>query len=190
VARVSNTSVDLTPILSRTVAGDAGAREQLAHNVYDHLRRLARRQMAGERPGHTLTATALVHEAFLKLVDQERASYQDRAHFLAVAALTMRRVLVSHARKRSAGKRGSGQRAVTLDDQIGKAGLALDDVISLDRALFQLSELSARQAAVFTYRAFAAMTDAEIADVLDVSVPTVRRDYRLAVAWLRRELRP
>ena len=162
--------------------------DELMVAVYDHLRNLARRKMNAERAGHTLSATALVHEAFIKLVDQKDAAVNDRAHFLAIASLAMRRVLVSHARKRHAAKRGAGERAVTLDEQLQGKELAIDDVVAIDAALSKLAELSERQASVVTHKAFAGMTDNEIAEVLGVSVPTVRRDYRLGSAWLRREL--
>lgn len=178
---------EVTQLLQRAALGDVAARDQLLSELYGRLKALARRQMAAERAGHTLSATALVHEAFLKLVDQQGA-YNDRAHFLAVASLAMRRVLVSHARTRTAQKRGSGNAAITLDDQIKGDGVAIDDLVALDDALSRLAQLSERQAMVVVYRAFGAMSDAEIAEVLGVAVPTVRRDYRLATAWLRREL--
>ena len=181
---------DVTSTLEAAISGDSSARANLHEELYDQLRAIARRKMAGERAGHTLSATALVHEAFMKLVDQDRAALNSRAHFLAIASLAMRRVLVSHARKRSAEKRGSGERAVTLDDAMKHDGLATDDIVAVDSALTRLSEMSQRQADVVGYRAFGAMTDKEIAEVLSVSVPTVRRDYRLATAWLRRELSP
>lgn len=179
---------DVTSTLEAAATGDAAAMEVLHAELYDRLRKMARRRMASERGGHTLSATALVHEAYLKLVDQDRASFQNRAHFLAVAAMAMRRVLVSHARKRGSQKRGSGERAVTLDDAVRDDGLAIDDIVGLDAALTRLAELSERQALVVVYRAFGAMTHEEVAEKLGVSVPTARRDYRLASAWLRREL--
>lgn len=180
---------DVSALLTRVADGDAEARASLLERLYAHLREIARRQMAGERPGHTLSATALVHEAFLKLVRPEQASFNDRAHFLAAASLAMRRILVSHARKRAAEKRGGDGLRITLDDDHpAQSGLALEDVMALDDALTRLAALDERQARVVVHRAFGSMTDAEIAKILDVSVPTVRRDYRLATAWLRREL--
>jgi RNA polymerase sigma factor (TIGR02999 family) len=180
---------DVTDLLARIAEGDGEARASLLERMYEHLRRIARSQMARERAGHTLSATALVHEAFLDLVREDGASFNDRAHFLAASSLAMRRILVDHARKRSADKRGGGVQRITLDDdQPGGESLAMEDVIALDDALTRLGELDERQASVVVYRAFGAMTDAEIAQILSVSVPTVRRDYRLATAWLRREL--
>lgn len=180
---------DVTALLARVGEGDADARALLLEQLYAHLREIARRQMAGERPGHTLSATALVHEAFLKLVRPEGAAFNDRAHFLAAASLAMRRILVSHARKRAAEKRGGDGQRITLDENLpAQSSLALEDVIALDDALTRLAVLHERQARVVVHRAFGSMTDAEIAQILDVSLPTVRRDYRLATAWLRREL--
>ena len=182
-------SSDVTALLARVADGDMDARASLLEQLYAHLRGIARRQMAGERPGHTLSATALVHEAFLELVRPESASFNDRAHFLAAASLSMRRILVSHARKRGAEKRGGDLRRVTLDgEEPARRSLDIADLIALDDALTRLAELDERQARVVVHRAFGAMTDAEIAQILGVSVPTVRRDYRLATAWLRREL--
>jgi RNA polymerase sigma factor (TIGR02999 family) len=179
---------DVTALLERMAQGDASAREALLTRVYDQLRALARKKMAAERAGHTLSATALVHEAYAVLARQEGARLTDRAHFLALASLAMRRILVTHARKRDADKRGAGDRAITLDEQIRADGLAVDDVVALDDAITRLSALSERQAQVVAHRAFGALTDAEIAEVVGVSIPTVRRDYRLGIAWLRREL--
>ena len=181
-------AVQVGALLQETRAGNGAARDKLLATVYDDLRRLARRQMGRENAGHTLSATALVHEAFLKLSGQDKSVYDNREHFLAIASIAMRRVLVSHARKRHAAKRGSGERAVTLDEDVLGADIAVDDLIALDAALGRLSELSERQANVIVCRAFGAMTDAEIANALGISIPTVRRDQRLALAWLRREL--
>ncbi len=174
-------------LVKRVAVGDSTAHAALLDTLYDQLRAIARRQLAAERAGHTLSATALVHEAFLKLGEQEKRP-QERAHFLAVASLAMRRVLVSHARKRRAAKRGSGERPVTLDEAVMGGSTDLSGMLALDAALVRLSELSERQARVIVHKGFAAMTDREIAQVMGVSVPTVRRDLRLATAFLRREL--
>jgi RNA polymerase sigma factor (TIGR02999 family) len=168
-------------------AADAEAEPALAESLYRRLRALAQRQLAGERAGHTLSATALVHEAYIELSGQEKQPV-DRAHFLAVASMAMRRVLVSHARKRGAAKRGGGQRAVTLEETVIGAATDLDGMLDLEDALDRLGALSERQARAITFKGFGAMTDAEIAEVLGVSTPTVRRDLRLATAFLRREL--
>lgn len=174
-------------LVTQVASGDGQAREKLLVTLYDQLRAIARRKLASERAGHTLSATALVHEAFLKLGDQ-KAAVQNRAHFLAVASLAMRRVLVSHARRRAANKRGGGQRAVTLDDALVGGVTDIDGMLALDTALDKLEQLSKRQALAVTHKGFAAMTDKEIADALGVSVPTVRRDLRVASAFLKREL--
>jgi RNA polymerase sigma factor (TIGR02999 family) len=174
-------------LTSRAAAGDADAASALADTLYGQLRRVAQRQLAGERAGHTLSATALVHEAYLKLAGQD-AKPADRAHFLAVAAMAMRRVLVSHARKRDAKKRGGGERPVTLEETVVGGALDLDRMLALEEVLNRLAERSERQARAITCKGFGAMTDAEIAEALGVSVPTVRRDLRVASAFLRKEL--
>ena len=180
--------VAVRELVSRVVEGDAAAEDRLADTLYHQLRGVARRRLASERAGHTLSATALVHEAYLKLAGQDQRP-DERAHFLAIASLAMRRVLVSHARKRRAQKRGSGERPVTLDDALmGGAATDLDGLLALDDALNRLEGLSERQARAITHKGFGALTDAEIAEALGVSVPTVRRDLRLAAAFLRREL--
>jgi RNA polymerase sigma factor (TIGR02999 family) len=159
-------------------------------DLYAELRRLAARRLRGERAGHTLSPTALVHEAYLRLAGQ--ATVVDRGQLLATAAIMMRRILVSHARARGAQKRGDGERAVTLDDAIhapaAGAELALDDVIALDELLGRLEAVQPRQARGVTLRVFGGLTDGEIADALGVSTPTVRRDWRMARAWLIKEL--
>jgi RNA polymerase sigma factor (TIGR02999 family) len=180
-------SGEVSALVLRVTNGDPAARASLLETLYDHLRSLARRHLAAERAGHTLSATALVHEAFLKLQAQDR-SPTERAHFLAVASIAMRRVLVSHSRKRRAAKRGDGERAVTLDDEAIAGVHGVDDILAIDEVLSRLSALNERQAQVITHKAFGAMTDQEIAEVVGVSVATVRRDLRLASAFLRREL--
>lgn len=174
-------------LVARVVEGDRDAERQLADTLYEQLRGVARRRLAAERAGHTLSATALVHEAYLKLADQ-REQPRNRAHFLAIASLAMRRVLVSHARRRHAEKRGSGERPVTLDEGLLGGATDLDGLLSVDEALQRLEARSERQARAITHKGFGGLTDAEIAEVLGVSVPTVRRDLRLAAAFLRREL--
>jgi len=161
----------------------------LVDHVYAALRRMASRQMVAERLDHTLSPTALVHEAYLRLVDQERRDWQDRAHFFAVAARIMRRVLVDHARRKLAGKRGGDQVRVTFTEEVGGAVAGPEMLLELDRALERLEQLSARQRQVVELRFFGGMTHDEVAAVLEVSEPTVRRDWRLAQAWLQREMR-
>ena len=150
---------------------------------------MASRQLVGQRQGHTLDTTALVHESYLKLVNQASRSWQDRAHFLSVAAVAMRHILVNHAHARNAAKRGGGKASVTLDEAlVAGQEMRTDEILALDEALDRLDEVSPRQRAVVEYRFFGGLTHEEIAEVLDVSVPTVRRDWRLARAWLSREL--
>jgi RNA polymerase sigma factor (TIGR02999 family) len=156
--------------------------------VYDELRRIAQRSLRGERRSHTLSATALVHEAYLKLVDQTRVTWQNRAHFYAVAAQAMRRILVNYAEARKAQKRGGGQGLVTFDDELMGTETRAEELVQLDEALTRLKSLSERQASVVEYHFFGGLTHEEIAEVLGVSLPTVRRDWRLAKAWLTREL--
>jgi RNA polymerase sigma factor (TIGR02999 family) len=178
---------EASQLLSRAAAGDGEAGSRLLDDLYDQLRAVAQRKLAQERAGHTLSATALVHEAYLKLSGQQQQP-TDRAHFLALASIAMRRVLVSHARRRGAHKRGQGERAVTLEETLVGGSTDLDGILALDGALERLRALSARQALAITYKGFGGLTDREIAEVLDVSVPTVRRDLRLASAFLKREL--
>jgi RNA polymerase sigma factor (TIGR02999 family) len=167
---------------------DRGAVDQLVDHVYATLRRMANKHMAAERGGHTLTPTALVHEAYLRLVDQEQVGWQDRAHFYCIAARVMRRVLIDHARRKLAGKRGGGQVFMTLNTDVAVPVTSPEAVIELDSALDRLDALSPRQRQVVEMRFFGGMTHEEVASVLDVSVPTVRRDWRLAQAWLKREM--
>jgi len=161
--------------------------DALVDHVYGVLRRMANRHMGSERPDHTLTPTALVHEAYLRLVDQERMGWQDRAHFYAIAARVMRRVLIDHARRRLAGKRGGGQQMVTLHEDAAAVATP-ENLLELDRALDKLDRLSPRQRQVVEMRFFGGMTHEETAEVVGVSVPTVRRDWRVAQAWLKREM--
>jgi RNA polymerase sigma factor (TIGR02999 family) len=186
MARVETTEV--TALLLRWRGGDEAAFDALFPKVYDVLRRIAARLLVGERPNHTLTATALVHEAYFKLADQGKANLADRAHLMSIAALAMRRILISHARERAAQKRGASPIAITLvDDELGSGNRA-DDMIAMDDLVTRLSALDERQGQVVVYRYYGGLTDDEIAEVLGVSVPTVRRAWRSARAWLAREL--
>lgn len=175
-------------ILARD-AGDAEqAIERLVPLVYDELRAIAHRQLRGERAPHTLGTTALVHEAYLRLVDQRRVDWQDRAHFFAVAARVMRRVLVDYARRRTARKRDGVRKAVSLDHALLIVDEQADLLLDLDEALTRLAEQDARMARVVELRFFAGLTDAEVAEVLGVSPRTVRYDWIKARGWLYREL--
>jgi RNA polymerase sigma factor (TIGR02999 family) len=180
---------DVTRLLGELQDGNRNVIDALLPLVYDHLHDVARRQLRGERANHTLNATALVHEAYLKLVDQRSASWQNRAHFLAIAAQAMRRILINYANRRVAAKRGGGDALVTFDeDLVGKESRA-DELLHLDECLERLRVLSERQSKVVEYRFFGGLTQEEIAEVLGVSVQTVRLDWRMARAWLSREMK-
>lgn len=168
--------------------GDDGALTTLLPLVYDELRQLARRQLRGERNGHTLQPTALVHEAYARLVDQDSVQWQGRTHFFAVAAQTMRRVLVDHARKRHAAKRGGHAIQITLDATLAVADRRDVDVIALDDALNALATLDATQAKLVELRYFSGLGIEETAKVLGISSATVRREWATAKAWLYREM--
>jgi RNA polymerase sigma factor (TIGR02999 family) len=168
--------------------GDDGALATLLPLVYDELRQLARRHLRGERQGHTLQPTALVHEAYARLVDQERIPWQGRTHFFAMAAETMRRILVDHARKRHAAKRGGQGIRITLDESLAVAERRDVDVISLDDALNGLARLDATQAKLFELRYFSGLGIEETAKVLGISPATVKREWSAAKAWLYREM--
>ena len=180
-------SEDITATLAQLSAGDPRAMERLLPVVYDEMRRLAAGYLRDERKGHTLQATALAHEAFLRMVVQTDITWQSRAHFLGVAAQAMRRILVDHARRRKAGKRGGGQTVIGLDAALdaGRADVGFDD---LDRALDDLAQHSERQAKVVELRYFGGLTIEETAEVLGTSPITVKRDWTMARAWLFREL--
>lgn len=181
-------SPDLTLLLEDLSGGDAAAADRLMPHVYDALQRIAHRQLRGERAGHTLDTTALVHEAYLKLVQQDGVAWQNRAHFFAVAAMAMRRILINYAHQRLAAKRGGGQAAVTFVEDAHPRTAQPEALIALDEALDRLAALNERQSRVVTYSFFGGLTHEEIAEALGVSVPTVRRDWRLARAWLAREM--
>ncbi|NBB75102.1 MAG: sigma-70 family RNA polymerase sigma factor [Bacteroidetes bacterium] len=177
-----------TALLDDLTGGNRTVVDAVLPQVYEELRDLAHRKLRGERPDHTLNTTALVHEAYEKLVQQDRMTWQNRAHFMGVAALSMRRILINYAHKRNAQKRGGGAPVATFEDGMAPRDVHAEELIDLDDALKQLEQLNERQAKVVTYRFFGGLTQKEIAEILDVSVPTVRRDWRLARAWLSREL--
>lgn len=171
-----------TPI-SAVATGDTRACDGALASVYDELRRLAEALLEGERRGHTLQATALVHEAYLKLVDQERASWNDRRHFCAIAAQAMRRILVDHARTRKRVKRGGGVNA-SLDATLTIAAEPVVDFVALDEALQHLESVRANAARVVELRYFGGMGNDDIATMLGLSVSSVQREWRFARAWL------
>jgi RNA polymerase sigma factor (TIGR02999 family) len=179
----------VTQLLLELSAGNRAIVDALMPLVYAELHRIAQRSLRSERAGHTLNATALVHEAYLKLVDQTRVTWQNRAHFFGVAAQAMRRILVNYAEARKAQKRGGGQGLVTFNDELMGKETRAEELVELDEALTRLKSLSERQATVVEYHFFGGLKHEEIAEVLAVSLPTVRRDWRLAKAWLTRELK-
>jgi RNA polymerase sigma factor (TIGR02999 family) len=181
-------SSDVTTLLGDWSRGDRGALNQLLPLVYAELRRIAARQLRNERAGHTLQPTALVHEAYLRLVDQREINWRNRAQFFGVAAQVMRRILVDHARRHRAAKRGEGLPSVSIDD--AKDAVAPDGlpVLMLDRALHRLAEMDQELARIVELRAFGGLTVEESASVLDVSPSTAKRQWRTAKAWLTREL--
>lgn len=183
-------SMAITAWLERLHAGEAGALERLVPLVYEELRQVARRQLARESHQNTLSATALVHEVYLRLLHQRRIDARDRDTFLAIAASTMRRVLVDHARRRQRLKRGGRDEPQSLDSEQAPALLAeheVDEVLAVDRLLTRLGELDPRAARVVEYRIFAGLTLEETAAALDTSVKTVQRSWATARAWLRKE---
>ncbi len=179
----------VTQLLQAWSDGDAAALDQLLPLVESELRRLARAYMRRERKDHTLQATALVNELFLRFADGRGLRWQDRAHFMGIAARLMRRVLVDHARSMGSRKRGRGAQRVTLDDALLVAPEPSVDVVALDDALEAFAIVDARKAKVVELRFFAGLSIEEAAEVLDVSVDTVKRDWRLAKLWLLSELR-
>ena len=180
----------ITRLVSELQSGDASAREKLLEVAYDELKRLAQGLMHRERPDHTLQPTALVNEAWLRLADQTRVEWSGRAHFMAIAAQAMRRILLDHARAKHSAKRGGGWRVVELDT--GMIGPEEDhglDLIALDEALGKLGALSPSQARLVELRFFGGLAMDDVAQVLGVSVRTAEREWRFAKAWLLRELR-
>jgi RNA polymerase sigma factor (TIGR02999 family) len=181
-------SHQVTQLLRAWSEGESRALDRLTPLVYEELHRLARRHMAHERPGHTLQTTALVNEAYLELVDSVHADWQSRAHFFAVCAQVMRRILVDWARSRNVYKRGGGVRLVGLEDTLVGAKEPDAGIVALDDALGALAELDDRKARVVELRFFGGLSIEETAAVLKVSEETVQRDWRFAKSWLRREL--
>jgi RNA polymerase sigma factor (TIGR02999 family) len=180
---------DVTQVLEKLRNGDRRAADELLPLVYDEFRALARHYLAQERMNHTLQPTALVHEAYMKLVDQTRVDWQGKSHFFAVAAQAMRRILVDHARSRQREKRGGGRARVVLDEAVALSPQKDEDVLALDEALERLAQLDPRQAKVVELRFFGGLNVEEVAEALGVSKRTVEGDWTFARAWLSRELR-
>jgi len=186
--RTSN-SVEVTRLLLAWGAGDEAALEELVPVVYQELRKMARRYMATERPDHTLQASALVNEAYLKLVDVRQMEWQNRAQFFGVCAQLMRRILVDFARRQGYLKRGGGARQVKFDENMLVGGAQTTNLPALDDALNALATVAPRKVRVVELRFFAGLSVEETAEVLNVSPDTVVRDWRMAKVWLHRELR-
>lgn len=179
----------VTELLKQWTDGRRDALDQLIPRIYSELRKLASSYLRRERADHSLQPTALVHEAFLKLVDQHAVQWQNRAHFFGIAAQAMRRILVDHARAHAAEKRGSGERPVAIDDNLpGGAGVDID-VIALDEALCKLAALDLQQSRIVELRYFGGLTMQETAEALKISPATVGRDWTVAKAWLYAELK-
>jgi RNA polymerase sigma factor (TIGR02999 family) len=179
---------DVTRLLVRWSEGDKAALEELMPLVYNELRRLANYYLQRERKDHTLQSTALVHEAFLRLIDQREVRWQNRAHFFGVASQMIRRILVDHARAHQTAKRGGGAYTLALDDALGAEQKRDLDVVALDDALNSLADLDPQQARIVELRFFTGLTIEETAEAVGVSPATVKRDWNTAKAWLFREL--
>ncbi len=183
-------SAEVTQMLAELSDGDRSALDRLLPVVYDQLRNMAQRELRRERSNHTLTPTALVHEAYLKLVQLDRISWRGRAHFFGACAQAMRRILVSYARMKKADKRGAGEEPVPIDNVVLAAQSRSADLLALDDALTRLEQLSERQARIVECRFFADLGVEETAEALGISPATVKRDWTVARAWLNRELGP
>ena len=179
----------ITQLLKNWGNGDQAARDQLMPLVYEELRRMAHQHMRKERPGHTLQTSALVHEAYVRLVDQTDIHWQNRAHFFGIAAQMMRRILVDHARSRQFAKRGGDPRRISLDEVAIVSGERAAEVVALDDALTNLAAIDSRKSQIVELRFFGGLSIDETATALAVSPGTVMRDWTLAKAWLRREMR-
>jgi RNA polymerase sigma factor (TIGR02999 family) len=180
---------DVTRLLLDWSAGDRAALDQVMPLVYDELRRLAGQYLRRQRPGHTLQPTALVHEAYIRLVDQSHVQWQNRAHFFGMAAQVMRRILVDHARRHQAAKRGSGARTVALDDAVSFSKERQVDLVALDDALTGLATFDPQQCRIVELRFFGGLTIEETAEVLGLSPATVKREWNMAKTWLHKQVR-
>jgi RNA polymerase sigma-70 factor, ECF subfamily len=184
----ASSAADVTGLLLAWRAGEREALDRLMPRVYEELRRIAHHQLGRERRDHTLGTTALVHEAYIRLIDQTRVEWQDRTHFFAVAARLMRRVLVDHARRHRAGKRSGGRTRVSLADAALLADERADLLVAVDEALTRLARLDERLGRVVECRFFGGLTEEETAAALGVTARTVRRDWVKAKGWLYQEL--
>jgi RNA polymerase sigma factor (TIGR02999 family) len=175
---------EVTRLLVQLTDGDNAALDDLLPLVYAELRRLAANYLRRERQGHTLQPTALVHEAYLRMIDQTQVRWQNRAHFFGVAAQMMRRILVDHARSQQAEKRGGDVQKFSLDENIDVSGERAADLVALDEALARLAEIDPQKSRIVELRFFGGLSVEETAEVLNVSAPTVKRQWRMAKAWL------
>ena len=181
---------DVTQLLIKWSKGDNAALDELMPVIQSELRRMAQRYMARERPGHTLQTTALINEAYLRLVDQQSVDWRDRAHFFAVAAQIMRHILIDHARKYHSDKRGAGAKKIALDDVNVANQERAAELVALDEALVSLAALDPRQSQIVELRFFGGLTVEETAEVLKLAPITVMREWRVAKAWLRDAIGP
>jgi RNA polymerase sigma factor (TIGR02999 family) len=188
MARSTPLAHELTQLLIDWSNGSQDAVEQLFPLVYEELRRLAHRYMRRERPDHTLQTTAVIHEAYLRLIDQKHVQWQNRAHFFAVAAQMMRRILITHAQSYAYAKRGGGALKVSLDEAAILSPARAGELIALDEALKGLAIIDVRRSQVVELRFFGGLNNEEVAEVLKISPNTVTRDWNVAKAWLYREM--
>jgi RNA polymerase sigma factor (TIGR02999 family) len=180
----------VTQLLEQWNSGDREALDKLMPLIYEELRKMAKRYMSQQNPGHTLQTTALIHEAYLRLVKPKAKHFQNRAHFFGVAAQAMRHILVDYARTRNTAKRGGGSRPISLEEAALVSAERAAEFVAFDDALKELEELSKRQSRVVELRYFGGLTVEETARVLEVSPETVMRDWTMAKTWLHRALRP
>lgn len=185
---MTSTPQDITQLLIAWSAGEPAALNELLPLVNDELRKLARRYLRRESPGHTLQPTALVNEAYLRLIDQRQVQWQNRAHFLGIAAQLMRRILIDHARRHHYQKRGGGALRVSLDESAAVTDAKAAELLAVEEALEKLTALDARKGRIIELRFYGGLTEVETAEVLGISVPTVQREWRSAKAWLHRML--
>jgi RNA polymerase sigma factor (TIGR02999 family) len=188
MTRSTPTRLEVTQLLIDWSKGSQDAFKQLYPLVYEELRRLAHRYMAKERRGHTLQTTAVVHEAYLRLIDQKHVQWQNRVHFFAIASQMMRRILITHAQSHAYAKRGGGALKVSLDEAAVLSQERASDLIALDEALKGLTAIDPRRSQVVELRFFGGLSNEEIAEVLNISTNTVTRDWSVAKAWLHREV--
>ena len=188
--QMSSSEEEVTALLRRWRDGDEAALDKLTPLVYDELHRLAHKYIRRERPGHTLQTTALVNEAYVRLVDQNSVDWQNRAHFFGVAAQVMRHILVDYARQQTAVKRGGGVERFNLDEGLIVSKESAAELVALDEALKALSDLYPRRSKVVELRYFGGLNNKEASEILNVSETTIERDWRFARAWLFREMRP